>query len=201
MEGTNEWQSYADGIGSTVESALTNQEAHSGSQSLQIYVDIIDGGWGDTGRYFESSQDWSSADGIEFWLHADQANIPFSLILFSGSPDSPTPFEIELVTSPDSTSGWVKYAIGWGEFTRAVWADQTGLEELDTARIGGLSLNFFPGQATLWMDDVSLFGLNQDSREASSDPSSDGQSDGICPSGFILPGLLLGWVWYFEKRK
>jgi hypothetical protein len=201
METQNAWSSSPDDLGSSVESVLADQEAHGGSQSLRIEIDIAEGGWGDTGRYFETSQDWSAADGVEFWLHTSQANVPFSLILFSGSSDSPTPFEINLVTSPESTSGWVQYAIGWNEFTRADWADPSGLEDLDPVRINGLSLNYFPGQAILWLDDVSLFGEDQISQEAQTDLAEPEQPGGICPLGFIMPGFLLGWAWLFERTK
>jgi hypothetical protein len=64
-----------------------------------------------------------------------------------------------------------------------------------------LSLNYFPGQAILWLDDVSLFGEDQISQEAQTDLAEPEQPGGICPLGFIMPGFLLGWAWLFERTK
>jgi hypothetical protein len=157
MEAEDYWMSYGDDAGSTVESGLDNESAHGGSASLRIEYDIKDGGWGDTGRSFESQQDWSAANGISLWLHSDDAGQPLALMVFAGDPSAPTPFITQWETTAESAGGWAQFVFSWADFAQPDWADGSGLAELDPAQVTGLGFNFSPSQGVLWVDDVSLF--------------------------------------------
>ena len=53
MEAEDYWESYGDGMGSTVQSGLDGETVHDGSASLRIEYDIVTDGWGDCGRSIE----------------------------------------------------------------------------------------------------------------------------------------------------
>lgn len=155
-EGENWWASSGDGNKSTVVSEPDTSIRHGGNASLRSDYNIVEGGWGDTGIGFDGPQDWSVSNGLAFWLHADQTGYPMRLVLYSGDPNAATPFEAEFFTDESHISGWGEVVLTWDAFVRASWADETGLKELDPARITGLSFSFTPGQGSVWMDDLRL---------------------------------------------
>jgi len=152
---------YPYGDNSTFEAELDSQMAHGGANSLRIRYSINPGGTGGSGHFFDPSQDWSVASGISFWLRADAADQPLMLLVFSGNPDSPTPFEARFQTTAQSAAGWTQFTFAWTDFVRAGWADESGLSQLDPARITSYTFNFENGESgqmagTLWVDDVAL---------------------------------------------
>ncbi|MGD9100754.1 MAG: carbohydrate binding domain-containing protein [Anaerolineae bacterium] len=156
MESGDHWMSYGDDAGSTVQSGLDTETAHGGSASLRIEYDITAEGWGDTGRSFESHQDWSAANGISLWLHSDGTGQPVTLMVFAGDLSAPTIFITHWETTAESAGGWAQFAFSWADFALPDWADGSGLTELDPAQVTGLGFNFSPGQGVLWVDDISL---------------------------------------------
>lgn len=148
---------YTDGDKATITLALDNAGAHSGSTCLRVNYDIAPGGWGGWGRTFDSSQDWSSGSKLTLWARSEPADQTITLILFSGDPAAPTPFETHLETSAD----WEQFVFEWSSFTKPDWAGPEGLIELDPAHITGygFSLGDADGKqntGTLWVDDLRV---------------------------------------------
>jgi hypothetical protein len=81
-------------------------------------------------------------------------------MLFAGDPAQPTPFEVTIETTGESTAGWEQLIFPWTDFARAEWADEGDPTELNPAQVTGLAFNLSAGDAgsegTLWMDDFSL---------------------------------------------
>jgi hypothetical protein len=154
------WGISTDGMGSTIECAPDTGTAHNGSTSLHIHYSIVPDGWVDCGWYLEPSQDWSSGNGLSLWLHSDKAGEQVTLMLFSGDPAGPTPFEVTFQTTAESTENWARFTFPWTDLARAQWADEGGLAELEPAQITGLGFSFGAGETqnevNLWVDDLSL---------------------------------------------
>lgn len=149
------WESNAE-AGSAIEFDVDTGTAHSGTASLRISYDVLLYGWADCGRHFESLQDWRGGTGLSLWLRSDDVGKKITLMLFSGDPDGPTPFEASFETTDD----WAQYVLPWPHFTRAEWADEGGLSKVDPARVIGYGFNISADAADnagiLWVDDVSL---------------------------------------------
>ena len=140
------WDSSADEQGSTVECGPDTGQAHEGAGSLRIAYRVAPDGWVDCGRSFESPQDWSAGQGISLWLHTDGTADWVTLMLFSGDPDAPTPFEVELPLSSESVGGWSQVGFPWTGFERAPWSDEGGLHEIDPTRITGYGFSLGAGE-------------------------------------------------------
>ena len=149
FEGDLQW--YADlGEGTTL-TCDTDGDAHGGAAALQANFAIPSDGWGGCGRYYDDAQNWSDGDSLALWVRADTPGLWVTLILYSGPIDAPTPFE----TSFEVANNWNAITIPWNDFARASWADETGLAELDPARIASIAFSFGAGQGNLWVDDIS----------------------------------------------
>ena len=150
------WGTNAE-TGSTVECGPDIGAAHGGSSSLRMRYGVEPWGWADCGRSFESPQDWSGATALSLWLRSDEAGGWVTLMLFAGDPEGPTPFEVDFeITAAD----WTRFVFPWADLTKAEWADEEGLAEVDPARVTGYAFSVGAGEArsegTLWVDDVSL---------------------------------------------
>ena len=151
--GDQEWSSNAE-TGSTVQCGPDTGMAHHGSASLRIDYDIQQSGWVDCGRHFV--QDWSSGSGLSLWIRSQEGEQPITLMIFSGDPGGPTPFEAYLTCTPE----WTQAILPWAGFARAPWADERGLRQVDPARMTGYAFSIgaegADAKGTLWIDDVAL---------------------------------------------
>jgi len=120
--------------------------------ALRIAYTIPVGSWGGCGRYFNTAQDWRTGNGLTFRVRADEAERWFTLALFSGDLDNPTPFEIML----DAEAEWGFITLPWDDIGRAEWADAEGLQSIDPARITGIGFSVGDGEGNIWVDDLAL---------------------------------------------
>ncbi len=196
FESDSAWDTSAE-TGSAIRCGRETSTVHSGANALHIQYEILSEGWGDCGHHFDSVQDWSGGRGLSFWLRADGVPEWATLMLFSGDSNSPTPFEIALEIREQD---WVQMAFPWSDFARAPWADDSGLDEIDPARITGYGISLGPGDGDVWMDDLTLMTEEAEEAEeaesievegetsASGDatPAEDGGGLGLCSSA-VLP--------------
>jgi hypothetical protein len=182
--------------GSSVECGVESGTAHGGERALAVRFRIAPDGWVDCGRSFDGPQDWSSAGGLSLWLHPAEAGQWVTLMLFSGAPDAPTPFEVEFEVAE---AGWNPLFFAWSDLDRAAWADEDGLAEIDPSRVIGYGFSIGAGdtasEGILRVDDVSLAagegqppvegGLEE---EVPPEGPADEPAGGLCPlSTFALP--------------
>jgi hypothetical protein len=157
---TAHWDSSTDAQGSTVECGPDTGGAYEGAGSLRIAYRVAPHGWVDCGRSFASPQDWSAGQGISMWLYADGTADWVTLMVFSGDPEAPTPFEVALAPSSESVGGWSQIGFSWTSFERAPWADEGGLAEVDPTRIVGYGFSLGAdedgGQGVLRVDAVHV---------------------------------------------
>ena len=154
------WDCSSGGAGTTVECGPDAGAAHGGEASLRIQYEVGPDGSVDCGRALEPPQDWSGSAGLSLWLRSDGAGQRVTLMLFSGDPTGPTPFEVYFETTAESAGGWVQLVFPWTGFVRAEWADEGGLAELDPARVTGYAFSLGAGgerdEGTVWVDDLAL---------------------------------------------
>jgi hypothetical protein len=167
---TGFWDGTAE-TGSTIECGHDGSTFHNGQASLYIDYNITLHGWGDCGRYFEPLQDWSTGSGLSLWLRSEEPEEPITLMLFSGEPDGPTPFEVALETTLENTEEWVQVTFLWADFAPAAWADADGLSQVDPGRVTGYGFSITAAEGNnaghIWIDDVSLAtGEEQSTRPA-----------------------------------
>ncbi len=160
FESATYWETSAE-EGSTTGYELDDGIAHGGEQSLRINYTITDDGWGDCNHPFDPPQDWSGSDGLSFWIHSSGQGEWYTLMLFSGDADNPTPFEIEFETTPESDDGWVQLTFPWDDLEKAEWAEDDEMDDLDLTRITGYGFSIGAGEGMLWVDDVALTGGGQ----------------------------------------
>ncbi len=101
-------------------------------------------------------------EGLSMWLRIETGE-EVSVLLFSGEPQAATPFEAWFEISPEDAdpSGWILIELPWDHFSRADWADEGGLFELDLSRMVGIGLSFATpddsqAESSVWVDDVRL---------------------------------------------
>jgi hypothetical protein len=156
-----QWWADADEKGSTVECGPHSGRAHGGTGALRIAYDVAPDGWVDCGRSFQPPQDWSAGKGISLWIYVDGAAEWVTLMVFSGDPDDPTPFEADLWVdgvhplSSESVGGWTQLGLSWASFERAEWA-AGGPSAVDPTRMIGYAFSLGGEEGELWMDDVHL---------------------------------------------
>ena len=152
---TGYWDTDAE-TGSTIECGPDTGTAHDGATSLRLDYRIESDGWTDCGRYFDPIQDWGGAAGLSLWVRSERAEEWVTLMLFSGSPDGPTPFEADF----EATANWTRVILPWSNFALADWADEGGLSEVDPTRITGYGFSIGAdndaNESDLWIDDVEL---------------------------------------------
>jgi hypothetical protein len=154
------WDAGTDGSGTAVECGPDAGMAHDGAAALRFHHDVVPDGWVDCGHALEPPEDWSAGVGLGLWMRSEGAGKLFTLMLFSGDPGAPTPFEVQFETTAESAQDWTRFVFSWTDFVRAEWAEEGGLSELDPARVTGYAFSLGagadPAEGTLWVDDVAL---------------------------------------------
>jgi hypothetical protein len=154
------WDTGTGGSGTAVECGPDAGMAHGGAAALRFHYDVVPDGWVDCGHALEPPEDWSAGAGLALWMRSEGAGKLFTLLLFSGDPGAPTPFEVQFETTAESTQDWTRFVFSWADFGRAQWAEEGGLSELDPAQVTGYAFSLGagadPAEGTLWVDDVAL---------------------------------------------
>ncbi len=218
---TEPWHASSDRPETVIECGADSSFFHQGAASLRIHYTIASDGYADCGDTFDPPQDWSSGTGLSMWLLAEQAGQQATFMVFSGSSDNPTPFELPVETTAESMAGWVQLTFAWSDFTRSPWADTGGLSELDPTRMTGYAFSFGAGgsglEGIIWIDDVALVGASGPppagsaaepaatdsvSADATAAPTEAAESGGgICGGAAIILPLGAACVALFSLRR
>lgn len=154
------WRADCDDTGSSVTCALDTSTAHSGAASLRAEYSMVPQGWGGCQFSFESLQDWSSGEGLSFWIRSDGTGHRVNLMVFAGDPMAATPFELFFDVPEQAAGDWTQMTFQWSDMNRAEWADPGGLSLLDPGLVVGygfgLGLDQGRPSGILWVDDIEL---------------------------------------------
>ncbi len=216
------------GENSSVECGPDGGMAHSGASALRMQYTVAPDEWADCGRYFEDYQDWSAGRGLSLFLAQQGNGTALTVMLFSGDMEDPTPF-VARVPLP-TTTDWSPAVIPWDGFSKAEWAGEGGLTELDPTRMTGYGFSLESDgpayEGVLWIDDLSLTtgaeiaptappAVEEEPEEETTEPPSpeaveepeepeepeeSGGGGGMCASAMFLPLAVLAVGGYRLRR-
>jgi len=176
--GTNGWESFRDESTSTVVNCRVQGEVtYNGSGAKELDFNVAVNSWATCALFFEEEQNWSSSDGIGFYLRAETSGLVFNLDIYAGSPDAQETYAYQIETPPDSASGWIPFFINWSDFHRVDWEENAGSPFDKPGRITGFAFGFetypdTPNTGRIWVDDISL------ADQAAALPPDENQSGG-----------------------
>jgi len=214
--GTDGWQPFWDeGTSTSIHCAAETDSAHSGERSLMLDFDVAPDGWATCALFYDALQNWSSGEGLTFYLHAAQTGLVFDVDIYAGSSDAQETYVYTIETPADCASGWAPISLNWSDFQRVEWEEGAGTPFAKPDQILGIAFGIgtytdAPNTGTLWVDDLSLLGLDiqpavepmvQEQAGMPDEPEQSGKLSLPCGSAFALPILLIGIViWNRQKR-
>ncbi len=188
-----------------LECAPSTDAAAQGRASLRLDFDVPTGSWAICALSYESPQDWSGSEGVQFQLRSSGAGVPFDVLLFAGTPESMETYISYQQAPPASAEAWAPFGLAWGDFTRVAWEENAGDPFNAADRVLGLGFGFdgLEGGANLgsvWVDDLRLTEDGVPSaavapEEAEDETQAPGGPRLPCIGGAALPPLVLGWLW------
>lgn len=175
---------------------------HTGD-SLLVNFDIAADSWGTCAHFYESSQNWSEAEGISFYYRSDRAGSLFDIDLYAGPADHRETYlyTIEAATADE----WIPIQLRWSDFHRASWEENADAPFAKQDEVAGLAFGVgtlpdAPNTGVLRLDDLSLLVSQPASEGAPSDQEESTPERRRflpCASALILPILAL----IFTRKK
>jgi hypothetical protein len=165
--------------------------------------------------FYEQTQDWSATTGMRLQLRSVASEVPFTVLLFGGTPEAVETYISYQTSLEPSVDAWAPLELKWEEFVRVAWEEDAG-SPFDPAEpvLGmGLGLDGLESGAntgSLWVDDLQLVGVvtpgEAPAAEAPSDEASQGEApeaggSGLpCTGSAALPPLVLGMLVLGRRR-
>ncbi len=162
--GTNGWEPFWDEATPTsMHCAAEAEMALAGERALILDFDVSPGAWATCALFYESPQNWSSAEGMTFSYRTAQTDLTFNLDIYAGSRDAQETYYYTIEAPPESADGWIPISIRWSDFHRADWEENAGAPFARSDQVVGLAFGFetyadAPNTGTLWVDELSLLG-------------------------------------------
>lgn len=156
------WQGYWDEtMATSMNCALTDEDALSGSNSLKIDFNVLPESWATCVAIYDQPQDWSAGQGVSFYYRASQAPRVFEFIVYAAPVQENESYEFSVETVPESTQDWVRMDIPWENLLRASWEENAGTPLTSPNQVSGFGFGFTtyedtPNAAVIWVDDISL---------------------------------------------
>jgi hypothetical protein len=210
LAGTSGWEAYfQDNADTTLKCAPDSSQAMNGTKSLQFQFDVMANTWATCGIYYDTVKDWSSGQGISFYLRSDKADIPFDVDLYGGTPGGHTTYVHANTTPAQSVNEWVLIQLPWNEILRAEWEENPGTP-FNPAEVTGLSVGLSAPEnsritGTIWLDDLSLMGTQaneppaiQPTAGSAAEPAPARPS--ICSGVGVLSLLVFGLMFWSRKN-
>ncbi|MFO7690960.1 MAG: carbohydrate binding domain-containing protein, partial [Cryobacterium sp.] len=116
------------------------------------------GSFGGVGHNFATAGDWSSFEGVSFWLQGSGNGASLQFEIFDGGADSDSSERFDH-TITDDVAGWREIQIPWASFTRATDFQPGGAPDdgLNLTTMWGYALPANSGADTVLVDDIELY--------------------------------------------
>jgi hypothetical protein len=217
--GTNGWEPFWDETTPTSMHCTTEAGMmHSGERSLLLDFEITPGAWATCALFYDSNQNWSSGEGLTFYLHAAQPGLVFNVDIYAGSRDAQETYSYTIEAPPESAGGWVPISLRWSDFHRVDWEENAGTSFARPGQVVGMAFGFdtYEGvnnTGTLWVDDLTLLGAEpagvvppaeqptESVAEPAEAPGSPGGRPQICGGAVAVPLLFVGLSFLNRKRN
>ncbi|MBK9602189.1 MAG: CIA30 family protein [Anaerolineales bacterium] len=147
--------------------------------SLQIEFDVTPGAWATCVLSFDTTQNWSSGQGLSFRIRAVEAGIPYDVDIYTGQNESRETYLDSATVPVDAVNGWADVQIPWSEFHRADWEADAGAvfnkpDQIQEIAIGFGGLDSTSNSGTIWVDDIQL--ITQSAASPEPQPTAESES-------------------------
>ena len=137
-----------------------SNQAHAGSRSARIDLDLVPSGWGDCWVEDSAVRDWSHGAALSFWVRTDRPGTRLPVWIQIGTVEHRTPFEVAFDLPAECLNGWTQVTLPWSRFAYAPWAKPGELEVFDPSIVVlmgySVALPSGEGKVSVWIDDVAL---------------------------------------------
>jgi hypothetical protein len=163
--GTPGWQGFWDeAVPTTIACAPESGIAHTGGSALHANFSVAANSWATCVLLYDQIQNWQSAQGISFYVHAAKPGMAFDALVYGGTPGALASYPSWLETTQEMVDGWVTVEIHWDALLRAEWEENAGTP-FDPSQATGFGFGFdggsdAPGVGEIWVDDVHLIGAS-----------------------------------------
>jgi hypothetical protein len=158
--GFSSWEFSDDGMGSHLTYDLDSGMAYAGGNALRIEYEIAVDGWVDSGRYYDTPQDWSASDGVSFYLRSELSGYWMVVMVVTGEGERTNPFEAYFDIPQESTTGWEQIYFPWSDFELASWGDTSGPGTIDPSSVVGFGFSMGADseqiENVVWIDEIRL---------------------------------------------
>jgi hypothetical protein len=199
-----------------LECAPSSDAVAQGQAALHLSFDVPSASWATCTLFYDQAQDWRGTNGLRLQLRADQTEIPFSVLVFSGTPEAAETY-IAYQTSPAaSVDAWAPLELTWEEFVRVAWEEDAGspfdpAEPVQGMGFGLDGLESGANTGSLWVDDLQLVGVVTPGEpptaealpvEAPQAESPEAKGSGLpCLGGAALAPVAVVWVWRGRRTR
>ncbi len=134
---------------------------HRGAASLRIHYDLAAESWAACSLVHDRPQDWSGSGGLSFYLRAEKAGQPVTVIAYGGmSPEDLLNFECTVQAGPAAVHGWQRIDVAWAQLRLPEWQGDAS-RKYDPRQAMGVGFTFHssadgPGAGSVWIDDLWL---------------------------------------------
>jgi hypothetical protein len=222
-------EAYNDEGGKTIMTCTpSTDQAHASAQSLRLDFNIAANGWATCAHFYDTPQDWSSGQGLSFYLRSASAGLIIHVDLYAASGDQNETYNYALELPAGSVNAWMPIELRWEDFHRSEWEENAGAVFEKAGRVNGFAFGFptyqdAPSVGTIWVDDLSLLGIvsalqptSQPEIEASTamapepatepaatstaEPDRDSGGGLPCASSAILPVAFVLLAWLLRRK-
>jgi len=156
LDSTTQWTLYDDGLGSTIETVRTSDDAIGGEYSLEVTfaVSTADGanGAGLKREFDGGAQDWSKLTAVSFQMNPNNAEGTVTVALLD-SDGTQLAYDAAAEPLPFSGDRWTEFYFDFGEFA-AVTSIPGEVPGFDWERVEAFVLWFASGEGTVYVDDI-----------------------------------------------
>ncbi len=159
IPGTNGWEAFRDEGTATM--MKCGAAPGTNGNSLKLEYNIAPNSWGTCALMYETPQDWSTANGLMFSFHSEQAEILFDVNLYAGTPDNRETYLYTAKAPANIENGWEPMEIRWIDFHRASWEENAGMSFSKADQITGIAFGLgttadAPNEGTFRVDNITL---------------------------------------------
>jgi hypothetical protein len=221
LESEFPFEAYNDEGGvTTLTCGASNDQAHSGAQSLKLDFNTAANGWSTCSHFFDSPQDWSAGQGISFHLRSASAGQLVHVDLYAGPSDNRETYYYALELPAESVNAWIPIQIAWADFHRAEWEADANAPFAKPDQIVGIAFGFpsyqdAPNTGTIWVDDMQVLGSapaaqpateeaaseEPPAQESAEQPQQSGGGRPGCGGAMALPFALVGGLWLAGRKR
>jgi hypothetical protein len=197
--------------------AGSNDQKHGGANSLRLDFNIVANGWATCAHFYDGQQNWSSGQGLSFYLRSASAGPIIHVDLYSGPDGQRETYNYTIELPADSVNAWIPIEVRWEDFHRSIWEENADAPFTKPEQITGFAFGFptyqdTPNTGMIWIDDMRLLGassiveptalpaiepITEPAMEPTAEPTQGKSGSGLpCAASAILPigFVILAWV-------